>query len=113
MVSGSPFHRNAVIDQDEYYPVSFTEAPDLVAGSLGGTGGLSDLIGADVEMLLDKVIRAQPDAASRRVRRLPADVVVSIVVGMALFRSLPIVDVMRRLSLYLGDSKAPVSGALV
>lgn len=112
MSCGSLLHGNAVIDQDEYYPESFSEASDLVARSLGRTGGLSDLIGADVESLLDKVIRAQPGAATRRVRRLPPDVVVWIVVGMALFRSLPIVDVMRRLSLYLGGSKAPVSGAL-
>lgn len=50
--------------------------------------------------------------ASIRSRRLPAELVVWLVVGMALFRDLPIDFVIRELELFLGDPKPPSKSAV-
>ena len=57
---------------------------------------------------------AATGAATVRRRRLPADQVVWLVLGMALLRDLPIVDVVERLDLALfdGDDRSVASSAI-
>ncbi len=52
------------------------------------------------------------DTASVRSRRLPAELVVWLVVGIALFRDLPIDFVVRELGLFLGGEKPPAKSAI-
>lgn len=78
----------------------------LLAASIAPEAGL-DVFSSELDLdAIRRALEATGTATIRR-RKLPAEYVVWIVVGMGLFRDRPIQDVVRHLNLVLPDAKRP------